>query len=79
MKQTAVEFLEEELLKLFGDHLPFELLDEAKEIEEQQAKRIEKVKEAKRLLFIGKVSQIIGFDKTAKLLKEVEQEINHGI
>jgi hypothetical protein len=36
MKQTAVEFLEEKLLELFGDHLPFELLDEAKEMEKQQ-------------------------------------------
>jgi hypothetical protein len=36
MKQTAIELLEEKLLELFGDHLPFELLDEAKEIEKQQ-------------------------------------------
>jgi intergrase/recombinase len=42
-------------------------------------KNIDKVKEAKRLLFIGKVSQIIGFDKTSELLKEVEQEIKYGI
>ncbi len=34
--QTAVEWLEEKLLELFADHLPFELLDEAKEIEKQQ-------------------------------------------
>lgn len=33
---SAVEYLEEKLLELFGDHLPFELLDEAKEIEKQQ-------------------------------------------
>ena len=44
-----------------------------------EAKNMEKVQEAKRLLFIGKVSQIVGFDKTAELLKEVEQEIKHGI
>jgi hypothetical protein len=33
---TAIEFLEEKLLELFADHLPFELLDEAKEMEKQQ-------------------------------------------
>jgi hypothetical protein len=37
---SAVEFLEEKLLELFGDHLPFELLDEAKEIEQQQRQEI---------------------------------------
>ncbi len=42
-------------------------------------KKMEKVKEAKRLLFLGKVSQVIGFDKTAELLKEVEKEIKKGI
>jgi hypothetical protein len=35
-QQTTVEWLEEKLLELFGDHLPFELLDEAKEMEKQQ-------------------------------------------
>jgi hypothetical protein len=35
-KQTAVEFLREKLLELFEDNLPFELLDEAEEIEKQQ-------------------------------------------
>jgi len=33
---TAVEFLEEKLLELFENHLPFELLEEAKEMEKQQ-------------------------------------------
>lgn len=36
MKQTAVEWLEEKLLELFEDHLPFELLDQSKEMEKQQ-------------------------------------------
>jgi hypothetical protein len=35
-KQTAVEFLREKLLELFEDNLPFELLDEAEEMEKQQ-------------------------------------------
>jgi hypothetical protein len=36
MKQTAVEWLEEKLLELFENNLPFELLEEAKEMEKQQ-------------------------------------------
>jgi hypothetical protein len=35
-KQTAVGWLEEKLLELFENHLPFELLEEAKEMEKQQ-------------------------------------------
>lgn len=41
----------------------------------EQAKNEEKVKEAKRLLFLGKVSEFIGCRKTIELLKEVEKEI----
>jgi hypothetical protein len=40
---------------------------------------MEKITTYKNQLFKGKVSQIIGFDKTAELLKEVEQEIKYGI
>ena len=36
MKQTAVEWLEEKLLELFENHLPFELLEQAKEMEKEQ-------------------------------------------
>lgn len=36
MKQTAVEWLEEQLLELFENHLPFELLEKAKEMEKEQ-------------------------------------------
>ena len=36
MKQTAIEFLEEKLSELFEEHLPFELKEEAKEMEKQQ-------------------------------------------
>jgi hypothetical protein len=42
-------------------------------------KNMEKITTYKNQLFKGKVSQIIGFDKTAELLKEVEQEIKYGI
>ena len=37
---SAIEYLEEKLLELFGDHLPFELLDEAKEMEQKQNQEI---------------------------------------
>jgi hypothetical protein len=40
MKQTAIEWLEEQLLELFEDHLPFELLEKAKEMEKQQNQEI---------------------------------------
>jgi len=40
---------------------------------------MEKITTYKNQLFKGKVSQVIGFDKTAELLKEVEQEIKYGI
>ncbi len=33
---TAVEWLEEKLLDLFIDNLPFKLLDQAKEMEKEQ-------------------------------------------
>jgi hypothetical protein len=36
MTQTAVEFLQEKLLELFEDHIPFELFEQAKEMEKQQ-------------------------------------------
>lgn len=35
MKQTAVEWLEENLIELF-EHIPFELIEQAKEMEKQQ-------------------------------------------
>ena len=41
----------------------------------KQAKKMEKIEKLERQLFIGKVSEIIGFDKTLELLKESKQEI----
>ena len=40
-----------------------------------KAKEMEKKEKLERQLFIGKVSEIIGFDKTLELLKESKQEI----
>ena len=41
----------------------------------KKAKKMEKKEKLERQLFIGKVSEIIGFDKTLELLKESKQEI----
>ena len=41
----------------------------------KQAKEMEKKEKLERQLFIGKVSEIIGFDKTLELLKESKHEI----
>ena len=40
-----------------------------------RAKEMEKKEKAEKQLFIGKVSEIIGADKTIELLKEVNNEI----
>ena len=41
----------------------------------EQAKEMELKEKAKKQLFIGKVSEIIGAEKTIELLKEVNNEI----
>ena len=63
MGETAVEFLEEKFNRLNG-----QLID----LDFQQAKQMEINSRLKNRLFIGKVSEIIGFDKTLELLKECE-------
>ncbi len=41
-----------------------------------EAKEMEKKEKLTRQLFIGKVAEIIGFEKTVELLKESEKTIN---
>ena len=77
MKQTAVEWLFNELCseklswnkdsngKLFFDKTTSDIL--------QQAKEMEKKEKIIQQLFIGKVSQIIGFSETIELLKESKE------
>ena len=67
--KTAVEILVQDLEKL-GVHL----FDEVQEAIEQ-AKEMEKKETLKRQLFIGKVSEIIGFEKTLELWQETLNEI----
>ena len=66
MKQTAVEWLVEQIC---GDH--------TSEWQEQikQAKEMETKKKLKHQLFIGKVFEILDFDKTVELLKQCNDEI----
>jgi hypothetical protein len=69
MKQTAVEWLvenirEKGLVASLWNEKVFE-----------QAKEIEKKETLKRQLFIGKVSEVIGFEKTLELWQETLNEI----
>ena len=41
----------------------------------EQAKAMESKERLKHLLFIGKVTEILGFDKVVELLKECNNEI----
>jgi hypothetical protein len=59
-------FCSEELIKSKRE-LMIQIIDEAKKMEKKQ--KLEKQ------LFIGKVSEIIGFDKTVELLRESKQAI----
>jgi hypothetical protein len=65
MKQTAVEWLVEQITN--GDISARQAI--------QQAKAMEAKEKLKHQLFIGKVTEILGFDKTVELLKECNNEI----
>lgn len=67
MKKTAVEWLEE----MFSNS---EIPNSSMLF--QQAKEMERKEKLKRQLFIGKVSEIIGSDKTVELLKECNETFN---
>jgi hypothetical protein len=69
MKQTAVEWFEAQV-----GHNSLMELKEFNEIFEQ-AKAMERKERLKYQLFIGKVDEILGFDKTVELLKECNNEI----
>jgi hypothetical protein len=66
MKETAVEWLVEQLkINNYISENAHWLIDEAKEMEKQE--------KLTQQLFIGKVSEIIGFSKTVELLKECKE------
>jgi hypothetical protein len=79
MKQTAVEFYSEnamklEIEKLKGKISTGEMLNKLSTVL-IEAKKMEKKQKLEKQLFIGKVSEIIGFDKTLELLKESKNQI----
>lgn len=70
MKQTAaVEWLVEQLINHNG------VTRESFQNVIKQAKAMEMKEKLKHQLFIGKVSEILGFDKTFELLKQCNDEI----
>ncbi len=70
--KTAVDWLIEELEKEYNSFPLLRAEDCIKAIE------MEKVEKLKHQLFVGKVSEIIGFDKTVELLKECKKPLNQN-
>lgn len=69
MKQTAVEWFFKALIENQDKtYKQIELILE-------QAKAMETKERLKHQLFIGKVTEILGFDKTVELLKQCNDEI----
>ena len=63
---TAVEWLEKRFLQTEGNLYEEDFV---------KAKEMELKEKSKKELFIGKVSEIIGAEKTIELLKEINNEI----
>jgi hypothetical protein len=68
--KTPVYFLEEMMTIALGEHHMSLFINEF-----NKAKKMENKNKLEKQLFIGKVSEIIGFEKTVELLKEAKQEI----
>ena len=86
MKQTAVEWLvgkiltKDEIYDDYGNVIGYKLINTFTSSEDfskyvEQAKAMEKKEKLKHQLFIGKVAEILGFDKTVELLKQCNDEI----
>jgi hypothetical protein len=76
MKQTAVEWLASNLDIIWEEKI-IDLVEQAK------AKELEKIEyyknqQLKYQLFIGKVIDVIGFDKTTELLRESYETIDQA-
>jgi hypothetical protein len=74
MTQSAVEWFLTEFKKQVWFEPDSELDIWIKELI-PKAKEMEKKQKLEKQLFIGKVSEIIGFDKTVELLRESKQAI----
>jgi len=68
MKQTAVEWLVDKMLTEHHSKIEWDKIVD-------QAKAMETKEKLKHQLFIGKVTEILGFDKTVELLKQCNDEI----
>jgi hypothetical protein len=68
-ERTAVEWLYEEFTKTNY------LTEDEFYMKFNQAKEMERKERLKYQLFIGKVDEVLGFDKTLELLKECNNEI----
>jgi hypothetical protein len=75
MKKTALEWFLTEFKKQVWFEPNSELDIWIKDLI-PKAKEMEKKERLTRQLFIGKVAEIIGFEKTLELLKESEKTIN---
>ncbi len=78
-EQTAVEWYAEqamllEIKRATGSISITNMLNELSNIL-NQAKEMERKERLKHQLFIGKVTEILGFDKTVELLKQCNDEI----
>jgi hypothetical protein len=70
MKQTAVEWLQLQIDNKDMGEIPmwvYNFIEQAKEMETKE--------KLKHQLFIGKVFEILDFDKTVELLKQCNDEI----
>ena len=75
MKQTAVEWLESQILEGSINIENGEMYIKLPKDALKKAKEMEKKEKLKHQLFIGKVSDVIGFDKTLELLRECNNTI----
>ena len=66
MKQTAVEWLVEQYIEKLT----------ITPVMVEQAKEMEKKNKLTHQLFVGKVTDVIGFDKTLDLLRECYNELS---
>lgn len=75
MKQTAVEFMVKEISEILGPLKTEGMTDLLLLDAYNQAKAMESKERLKHQLFIGKVFEILDFDKTVELLKQCNDEI----
>ena len=68
--KTPVDFLEEMMTIALGEHHMSLFINEF-----NRAKKMETKNKLENQIFFGKVSEIIGFEKTVELLKESKQAI----